>query len=165
MRPVVSDTGPLHYLVLVGAIDVLPRLFGRVLIPEVVASELLYQRTPAAVRAWMQAAPPWFERSALAPASVENPARRGAGERAAIALAQAVGAELLLIDDRAGETAARACGFATIGTLGILLRAAQRELIELDSAFTRLSETNFRARPDLLAALLTQHRNAKTEKP
>ena len=40
MRPVVADTGPLHYLVLIDAIDILPKLFGRVLIPEIVAVEL-----------------------------------------------------------------------------------------------------------------------------
>ena len=41
MRAVVADTGPPHYLILIGAVDVLPQLFGRVLIPGVVASELL----------------------------------------------------------------------------------------------------------------------------
>ena len=40
MSAVVADTGPLHYLVLIEVIDILPRLFGRVLIPEIVGAEL-----------------------------------------------------------------------------------------------------------------------------
>jgi predicted nucleic acid-binding protein len=78
MRPVVADTGPPHYLVLIDAIDVLPKLFGRVLIPETVAVELGHAATPAAVRAWIDAAPPWLERRPAPP--VDVPPQRGAGE-------------------------------------------------------------------------------------
>jgi predicted nucleic acid-binding protein len=37
---VVSDTSPLDYLVLIGQINVLPALYGRVLIPQSVYEEL-----------------------------------------------------------------------------------------------------------------------------
>src|SRR5579862_192686 len=33
MRPVVADTGPLNYLILIESVDVLPRLFSSILIP------------------------------------------------------------------------------------------------------------------------------------
>jgi len=33
MTVVISDTSPLNYLVLIDEIDVLPRLYGRVIIP------------------------------------------------------------------------------------------------------------------------------------
>jgi predicted nucleic acid-binding protein len=33
MTTVISDTSPINYLVLIGAIDVLPKLFQEVLIP------------------------------------------------------------------------------------------------------------------------------------
>jgi predicted nucleic acid-binding protein len=45
---VVADTGPLRYLVLIDAIDVLPRLFGRVLIPGIVSAELSRPSTSVA---------------------------------------------------------------------------------------------------------------------
>ncbi len=37
---VVSDTSPINYLVLIGQINVLPTLYGRVLIPQSVYEEL-----------------------------------------------------------------------------------------------------------------------------
>jgi predicted nucleic acid-binding protein len=41
---VVADAGPLHYLILIGAVDVLGPLYNRVVLPEAVAQELRYQR-------------------------------------------------------------------------------------------------------------------------
>jgi predicted nucleic acid-binding protein len=40
MPLVVADAGPLHYLVLTGDIELLPELFERVLVPQVVRDEL-----------------------------------------------------------------------------------------------------------------------------
>jgi predicted nucleic acid-binding protein len=40
MKVIIADTSPLNYLVLVGEVDVLARLYGEVLIPDVVAAEL-----------------------------------------------------------------------------------------------------------------------------
>ena len=54
---VVSDSSPLHYLVLCDAIEVLPQLFGRVIVPKAVVAELSHAHTPARVREWL-AAPP-----------------------------------------------------------------------------------------------------------
>lgn len=48
---VVADTGPLHYLILIGQIDLLPRLFGAVAVPITVAGELRHPGAPVAVRA------------------------------------------------------------------------------------------------------------------
>ncbi len=40
MPPIVADAGPLNYLILIEAVDILPRMFKGLLIPEVVAVEL-----------------------------------------------------------------------------------------------------------------------------
>ena len=82
-----------------------------------------------------------------------------AGEQAAIALAVQLKATLLLIDDRAGVRAALAQGLEVVGTLGILDRAARIGLVDLAACLTRLKATNFRYRPQLLDALLAQHKS------
>jgi len=158
VRIVVADTGPLRYLVLIDAVDLLPRMFGRVLIPEAVRFELNRTRTPVAVREWLSASPAWLEPHPTPPLAALSLRGLGDGERAAIALAQAVGASLILMDDRAGIAAARAQGFEAAGTLAVLVRGAQGGLIDLAAALASLKVTNFRYRPELLDALLAQHR-------
>lgn len=155
MRIVVADTGPLFYLFLIGEIELLPKLFGSVAVPEAVADELRHANAPASVRNWVSTPPPWL---AVHADPAETPALPpiDAGERAAIALALSLGAELLLVDDRAGTAAARGQGLQTVGTIGVLKLAAQRGLVDLASAFAALRATNFYAPPALLAALLAE---------
>jgi predicted nucleic acid-binding protein len=50
---VIADTTPLHYLVLIDRVQILPQLYGRVLIPLAVWDELQRPETPEAVRAWV----------------------------------------------------------------------------------------------------------------
>jgi predicted nucleic acid-binding protein len=163
MQAVIADTSPINYLVQIDAIDLLPKLFGRIVVAAAVHEELTHARTPAAVRSWMAQGAPWLEIS-------PNPDRRSdsdispsldEGERMTIALAGAIGAELILMDDREGVAFARAQGFAVTGTLGVLDLAAQRGLIDLVQAFTRLKATTFHYRQGLLDALLSQRLEEK----
>lgn len=98
---VVADTGPLHYLVLIGQIDVLPRLFPDIVIPDEVRGELDRPATPAVVRTWISSPPSWlsivlrpFPDMTTISAALDD------GERATIALATAMQADLILMDDR-----------------------------------------------------------------
>jgi len=50
MRLVVADTGPVHYLILIGQISLLPALFERIFIPVSVREEMLHHNTPDVVR-------------------------------------------------------------------------------------------------------------------
>ena len=56
---VVSDTSPLNYLVWIGAVNILPDLFGGIAIPEAVHRELLDAGAPEPVRAWALRLPSW----------------------------------------------------------------------------------------------------------
>lgn len=47
---VVADTSPINYLIRIGQIDVLPALYGRVLVPQSVWEELTDLRAPAPIR-------------------------------------------------------------------------------------------------------------------
>jgi predicted nucleic acid-binding protein len=158
MRIVVADTGPLNYLVLIEAIDLLPQLFDQVRAPQTVFDELTDQDTPPAVRTWVMQAPDWFGVDPDPTALIdEATANLDAGEQAAIALAVAISADLVLMDDRAGVAAAREKGLRVTGTLGVLDLAARRGLIDLAAAFAQLKTTGFYYRQGLLDALLADH--------
>src|SRR5947207_8964176 len=102
---VIADTGPVNYLILIGEIEVLPALYGRILIPSSVWEELKEPRAPTAVRSWITRPPAWLETrtpvqapdAALAAASLD------AGERDAILLAEELGAAQLIIDELQGR--------------------------------------------------------------
>jgi predicted nucleic acid-binding protein len=87
----------------------------------------------------------------------------GDAERAAIALALVVKADLVLMDDQDGVMAARRQGLIVTGTLGVLDLAARRGLIDLAEAFERLKATTFYYRQRLLDNLLAQHRKRDDE--
>lgn len=57
---VVSDTSPICYLLLIGEIEVLPQLYGQVLIPEIVQQELSNPRSPVRVKNCINKPPKWL---------------------------------------------------------------------------------------------------------
>jgi predicted nucleic acid-binding protein len=157
VQAVVSDTGPLHYLVLIGAIGILPQLFTRVVVSSTVRAELDRPETPARVRAWVAQHPAWLEVRSAPTMDVPILRTMHAGERDAIALAVELHADLLLMDDRAGVTVARTLGLVVTGTLGLLAIAHEHGLVDLETALAHLKETNFRYRQGLLDAFLARH--------
>lgn len=50
---VVADSGPLHYLILLGHVDLLRRFYGQVLVPEAVAHELSVSSPSLLLRRYM----------------------------------------------------------------------------------------------------------------
>ena len=58
---IVADTSPLNYLILIRAVHVLPGLYGRILIPPEVVSELQNAAGPQVVQTWASSVPPWLE--------------------------------------------------------------------------------------------------------
>jgi len=156
MLLVVADTSPIFYLLSIDHIDLLPRLFGKVFVPDAVHKELCHPAAPAMVREWAAHLPGWVEVTLVE--TLDDAAFRplGAGERAAITLALSLHADLILIDDRKGANVALDKGFEVTGTLGILGLAARRGFVDLPDSFARLKRTNFRYRQEIMDALLDQ---------
>jgi len=104
MTVVIADTSPLNYLVLIDEIEVLPKLYGRILIPSAVFTELADPGAPLAVRAWVSSKPSWIEirdsRHLSADPALDE---LDGGERAAIVLAMSEKDALLVIDEAAGR--------------------------------------------------------------
>lgn len=154
---VVSDTTPLNYLVLIGQGDLLPGLYGRILIPNAVFEELRSDAALPELKAWMADPPVWLEitRAGAVPTELVV---LGPGEREAIALAEQLKADLLIMDDRDARREATRRSLRVTGTLGVLDEAAARGLIDLSKAIDRLEQTSFRASPAILRLLRRRQR-------
>ena len=157
---VIADTSPLNYLVLVGAIDVLPILYKRVIIPQAVFDELQADATPRFVKEWIKHLPSWIMIE-QADANEALLLTLDEGEREAIVLAQQLKADALIIDDRDGRQAATQRGIKVIGTLGVLNDAAAQGLIDLPTVISKLQQTSFRASSMLIASLLADNEKIK----
>ena len=158
---IVSDTTPLHYLVLIGEVWLLPKLFGRVIIPPVVAAEMRQPKTPAIVRGWIDAPPSWIEMRE--PTALDPTIQLGAGEVAAISLALEINADAVLMDDWKARREAIARGLTVAGTLNILRSAALKDSIDLPSAVAKLEQTNFHLPAQLIADLLREDADRKQQ--
>lgn len=160
---VVSDTGPINYLVLIGEVDVLPRLYGRVLIPGAVHDELTRVETPVQVRQWLRKPPEWLERRAVE--DTGGFARLDRGEREVITLCLSLGADLALLDEKKGRAVAQEQGLKVVGTLGVLAQAAAQNLLALPDAIERLRRTSFQISEALLEAVLEYDRQRQAHPP
>ncbi len=149
---VISDTSPLNYLVLLGTDHVLTKLFGQVIIPPNVLGELRHLNAPEKVKAWAAQPPCWLE--IRAPNEFIRFEGLGDGESAAIALAQQLHADRLLIDERDGNAVAVHLGLKTAGTLAVLELAAGQGLLSLPAAIEALRATSFHAPERLYAEML-----------
>lgn len=145
---VVADSSPVNFLVRLECIDILPALFGSVVIPEQVLAELSNARTPEEVRDFVARPPLWFR--VMGARTVETIPTLDPGEEAAISLAREVGAAALLIDDNDGRRAASRRGIVVIGTLGVLERASERSLVRLSEIAPRLLDLGFHIDPALV---------------
>lgn len=150
MSIVVSDTAPIRALDHLRLLDLLETLFGEILIPPAVVTELKPRPRFAPIMV-----------SEIAFLRVVAPGDRGAvdqlrrtldpGEAEAIALAIEVGADTVLLDESAGRAIARQRGLLPIGILGVLLQAKRQGFVDsIRRLLERLEvELGFFISPDL----------------
>jgi predicted nucleic acid-binding protein len=158
---VIADTTPLNYLVLIGQVEVLPELYGRVLIPTAVWQEFQRPQTPEVVRAWIARIPGWLEVRQVERGWEPLLGSLGDGELDAIALAEELHADWIILDDHAARRLASRRNLAVIGTLGVLAEAAERGLVDFPEAIARLKQTSFFVSPEVVAPLLKRYPGAK----
>jgi predicted nucleic acid-binding protein len=140
---VIADTSPLNYLVLIGEQELLPALFGKIIIPEAVFRELQAAAAPQAVQNWSAQSPKWLDIRKAAKKPDRSLTHLDEGEREAIQLAEELGADLLLVDEKAARREAFKRHLSTSGTLGVLDRAAEKELVDFSEALQGLKQTSF----------------------
>ena len=128
---IVSDTTPISELAKVDYLDLLPKLFGKVVIPQGVFDELQVGEHPAAKLvqdlSWLEVVT--LDNQQLV-RELQQSFKLDLGESEAIALAEEISASQLLIDERAARKVAMARKLPLIGTVGILLLAKRRGLLD-----------------------------------
>lgn len=156
MSAIISDTSPINYLLLIGEVELLPKLFGEVLIPTFVFQELSHPRAPGVVSQWIAHLPDWVKVANL----VGPPLELGldAGETEAISLAVELGIPAILVDERRGRLAAKKQGIIPVGTLNVLEAADIRGYVDLESAVDKLRATSFHIDAATLDTLVEESR-------
>lgn len=129
---VVSDTSPLSSLYLIKCLPLLPEIFGKIILPQLVWEELLlletrfgYDLSELKTAEWLQVLPVADGAEVLRLRQFLD-----AGESQAIVLAKELHADYLLIDEMEGRDIAAREGLKTIGVLGVFIEAKSRGLIE-----------------------------------
>ena len=143
---VVSDTTPISELAKVDYLNLLPKLFGRVIIPQGVYDELKIGQHPAArlVRelSWLDVI---AVNNSLVVKELQQIGNLDLGESEAIALAEETKADRLLIDEKAARRVAMARNLPLIGTMGILLLGKrQGELENVKDILDRMQQQGTR---------------------
>jgi predicted nucleic acid-binding protein len=158
---IVSNTTPLRYLIEIEAAELLETLFGKIIIPQEVANELQGANTPNKVKDWIRAHPAWLEVRRVDASAFVPKTTIQQGEREAIALALALAADSILLDDKNARREAAWAGLKIIPTLAILELAAKRDLIDLPNVIAQLRQTTFHVSRKLYDELLERDRQRK----
>ena len=152
---VVSDASPLITLAGVGQLHLLHAMYGEVLIPSAVWDEVEQDGRPGVQEivsaAWIRTVPV-AQNSYLMALQTDL----DDGEAEALALAAAVQADLVLVDERRGRDFALWMGFRVMGAAGVLAEAKNRGLLaEIRPVLDQmLSTTHYRLARHLYDALL-----------
>jgi predicted nucleic acid-binding protein len=142
---VVADTSPLLNLALIGRLDLLREQFDGVTATEQVWDELaagddgLDDLRALRDEGFLELVP--VEESSL---FVELRRELDRGEAAALAYAIDADADLVLLDERDARRVARRHDRSVTGVIGVLLRAAERDRIDLRDALDRLRVEGWR---------------------
>lgn len=153
---VVSDTTPLISLMKVSLLDLLKTLFGEILIPEAVFRELTTNENfhEEALRIKNSS---FIRVVVVDDPKVVNVLQKASGldlgESEAIAYADHVKADFLLMDEVKGRRVARSMGLPIMGTVGVLLAAYEDGVLskaEVEGALEGMKKANRRIGDDII---------------
>lgn len=152
---IVSNSTPLIAFARIGELELLHRLIQYVLVPEAVWNEVM--ETGGRPGAAEIRTATWGEVRAVRVIPLEIVSLLDRGELEAIALAEEIAADKLLIDERAARAIATARGLKIIGTAGLLARAKQRGMITASRPFLeRMQAQGIRYSQRFVEAFLRQ---------
>ena len=152
---VISNTSPLFYLHRLRRLDLLQKLYQRLIVPEAVVDELRAGRDQG------EDAPDiadhdWIEvRSVRVPELVRLVTDLGAGEAQVLALALEEPGSLVILDDLLARKVAKLRNIRLTGTAGVILKAKQQGYISaVAPLLDRLLRLDFRLSNAVKASIL-----------
>ncbi|MEI8203013.1 MAG: DUF3368 domain-containing protein [Bacteroidota bacterium] len=123
---VVADSGPIYSLVLINKLSILDSLFSEVKIPEAVWNEITFDKTKSDYPVLYE----YFKDKTCKIAGInELTFVMDYGESESLILFKEINADFLLIDDKKARNIAENFNINCIGTIGILIKAKERGLI------------------------------------
>lgn len=132
MMKVVTNSTPLIELSKINQLDLLQNVYGTILIPEEVYTEVVIDGIGKPGAAEVEAAE-WIHRQSVVGKyqirTLQTQHSLHLGECVTIILAQEVNAEQVILDDNAARQEAVARGLPVIGTVGVLLVAKAQSII------------------------------------
>ena len=156
---IVSDTSPIINLATIGHLELLQQLYNKIVIPQAIYNEIVL------VGAGLPGAHEVQTYSWIITQTVPDPllvkvleTELDSGEAEALALAVAIKADLLLIDERLGRSVATRLGLKFIGLLGILIAAKHKHLISQLKPLLEdlITKAGFWVSPQLYARVLQE---------
>ena len=141
-RICILDAGPLIHLDQLGRVGLL-ELLGELFVTATVAREAESHRPGVLGRLRANQVDDSLPTSSeLSAAALEH--RLHAGEFSALAWAEAFGADLFVTDDTLARLAAKNLGYATTGTIGVILEAEKAGVLARSDAIALLGEIHLR---------------------
>lgn len=128
MRKVISNTTPLIALANIGHLELLHKLYERIIIPQAVMDEVISEPAKSLIKNSS-----WIHVEQIKDTSKKTfyRARLHAGEVEVMILAQEQNADLVIMDDNTAKKTAKFMGLNVTGTLGVLLRTKKEGYIDL----------------------------------
>lgn len=151
----IADSGPLICLARIGQLELLPRLFFKILIPPEAWNEVTV-RGHGLPGAYEVSQATWLTIQAPDPQLVRPLSILvDGGEAEAIALAQTTAGCTILLDDARARRIAERLNISQIGTIGLLLRAKRQGLLHhIKPHIDALVENGIYIRRELIDAVL-----------
>lgn len=129
---IVSDTSPIINLAIIGHLDLIPRLFNKVILPQAVFDEIVHDGAGLPGADEIRKAK-WLEIMVCQDTALVSllSEELDPGESEAIALALETHADFILMDEDLGRRIALRYHLQPLGVLGILLRAKSEGFISV----------------------------------
>ena len=142
MRKIIVNSTPLIALAKANKLEILKEMYEHIIIPEAVYREVTEKDDVAAQR--IEAAREWIEVRKV-DSNLDRrmyKAKLHDGEVEVMLLAQEIGADAVVIDDGAARKTAEYLELPLTGTLGVMIKAKQRGLLEAVMPVVQQMEQN-----------------------